>query len=231
MGLKANFNKCEIAGLGSLKGVLEVVCGLRSINLTTDTITILDVHFSYNDTLKVQNNFLYTVKSIQQVIRFSNNKVLSLERRIIIFKTLALSKILYLAFLTVIPNSLIEELQKIRKTFIWHSSRPNICHKTLCNNFENDGLKHIDISSKIITLQCSWLRKLFDENSHEWKIIPSHLINKYFGKSFKYHSYLSFDRKLFVTFPKFSKTSYFNGVAPSLLFPNYCLAYVKFCIV
>ena len=161
----------------SLKEILEAVCGLKPINLTTNTIKILGVHFSYNSTLKVQNNFLDTVKSIQQVLRFWNRRILSLEGRIIIFKTLAISKIVYLAFLTVIPNSLIEELQKIQKTFIWHSSRPKISHKTLCNNFENGGLKHVDISSKIISLQCSCLCV---ETFHEWKIIPSYLINKYF---------------------------------------------------
>ena len=90
------------------------------------------------------------------MLRFWNSRILSLEGRIIIFKTLAISKIVYLAFLTVIPNSLIE-LQKTKKTFIWLSSRPKISHKTLCNNFENGGLKHVDISSKIISLQCSWL--------------------------------------------------------------------------
>ena len=169
-GLKANFSKCEIAGLGSLKGVLEAVCRLKSIDLTTDTIKILGAPFSYNDTLKVQDNFLDTVKSIQQVLHFWNSRMLSLEGRIIIFKTLAVSKIVYLAFLTVIPNSLIEGLQKIQKTFIWHSSSPKISHKTLCNNFENGGLKHVHISSKIISLQCSWLQKLCDENFHEWKI-------------------------------------------------------------
>ena len=120
-GLNANFSKCEIVGLGSLKGVLEAVCGLKSINLTTDTIKILGVHFSYNSTLKLQNNFLDTAKSIQQALRFWNRRILSLEGKIIIFKTLAISKIVYLAFLTVIPNSLIEELQRIQKTFIWHS--------------------------------------------------------------------------------------------------------------
>ena len=51
-----------INGLDSLKEVLEEVCGLKSINLKTDTIKILGVHFSYNGTLKVQNNFLDTVK-------------------------------------------------------------------------------------------------------------------------------------------------------------------------
>ena len=102
LGLKANFSKCKIAGLHSLKGVLEAVLGLKSINLTTESIKILGVHFSYNDTLKVQSNFLDTVKSVQQVLRFWNSS----------FKTLAIS-IFYLAFLTVISNSLIEELQEI----------------------------------------------------------------------------------------------------------------------
>ena len=51
-GLKANFSKCEIAGLGSLKGVLEAVCSSKSINLTTDTIKILGVHFSYKSLSK-----------------------------------------------------------------------------------------------------------------------------------------------------------------------------------
>ena len=77
---------------------------------------------------------------------FLDHKMLLLEGRIIIFKTLAISKIVFLAFLTVIPNSLIKELQKIQKMFIWHSSRPKISQKTLSNNFENGGLKHVDIS-------------------------------------------------------------------------------------
>ena len=112
-GLKANFSKCEIAGLGSLKGVLEAARILKSINLTTDNIKIVGVHFSYNLTLKVQNNFLDTVKSIQQVLHFWNSRMLSLDGKIIIFKTLATFKIVYFTFLTVIPKSLIEELQKI----------------------------------------------------------------------------------------------------------------------
>ena len=113
-GLNANFSKCEIAGLGSLKGILEAVCSLKSINLTADTIKLSVVHFSYNSTLKVLNNFFDTVKGIQQVLRFCNRRMLSLEGRITIFKTVAISKIGYLA-LTVIPNSLIEELQKNSK--------------------------------------------------------------------------------------------------------------------
>ena len=44
-GLEANFSKCDNAVLGSLKGALEAVCCLKSINLTTDTIKILGFIF------------------------------------------------------------------------------------------------------------------------------------------------------------------------------------------
>ena len=40
LGLKANFSKCEIAEPGSLKGGLEAVCGLNSIDLKTATVKI-----------------------------------------------------------------------------------------------------------------------------------------------------------------------------------------------
>ena len=65
LGLKANFSKCEIAGLGSLKGVLEEVCSLKSINVRAGTIKILGVHFSYNSTSKIQKQFPWYKKSIQ----------------------------------------------------------------------------------------------------------------------------------------------------------------------
>ena len=156
------------------------------------------------------------------MLRFWNTRMLSLEGRIISFKTLAIFKIVSFAFVTV--STLIEELQKIQKTFIWHSSSPKISHSALCNNFENGGLKHVNTSSKIISWQCSWLRKLYDENFHEWKIISSHLINKYFGKLFKFHSALSFDRKLLIKFIKSYKKSLFQWNSSLFTFSHYLLA-------
>ena len=50
--------------------------------------------------------------------------MLSLEGRIVIFKTLPISKIVYLTFLTVISKSLIEELSKIKKKRLYGT--PNI---------------------------------------------------------------------------------------------------------
>ena len=95
---------------------------------------------------------------------------LTLEGKITIFKTLAISKIIHLASVTVLPNSTITELNKIHKEFIWNHKRPKIKEKTLINNFDKGGLKDVDIPSKIASLQCSWVKRLFDRDFHEWKI-------------------------------------------------------------
>ena len=99
-----------------------------------------------------------------------------------IFKTLAISKIVYLALITNVPKVIVEEFQKIQKNILWQNSRPKIKHKTLSNTFEIGGLKNIDINLKVRSVQRSWVKKLYDENCHEWKVIPLHLICITFGQ-------------------------------------------------
>ena len=74
----------------------------------------------------------------------------------------------------------------------------------MSNIFETGGLKNV-INLKVISLQCSWVKKLYDENFHEWKVIPLHLTRITFGQNFKFHSNLSNDTKLLSSFPVFYK--------------------------
>ena len=113
---------------------------------------------------------------------------LTLEGKIVIFKTLAISKIVFQSMITPVPIHIVNELEKIQKAFLWKNSSPKIKYETLCNDYKGGGLKNIDISSKSISLQCSRIRRLYDNSSHEWNLIPLFLIKKSFGSSFKFHS-------------------------------------------
>ena len=73
-----------------------------------------------------------------------------LEGKILIFKTLGIFKIAYLSLIITAPNSILEEIQKIQKIFLWCSSKPKISHKTFRNTFEDGGLKNVDVKSKIV---------------------------------------------------------------------------------
>ena len=92
-GLKPNFSKCEIAGIGFLKGVKVAVCGIKCVNLKANIIKILGIHFSYNNKLNMEKNFLTATSNIQSVLKIWHIRNLTLEGKILVFKTLALSKI------------------------------------------------------------------------------------------------------------------------------------------
>ena len=52
-GLKPNKSKCEIAGIGVLKGVQVALCGMRCIDLVSNIVKILAIYYSYNDRLEI----------------------------------------------------------------------------------------------------------------------------------------------------------------------------------
>ena len=94
-GLQPNFSKCEIAGIDSLKGVEVAVCGKKYVNLKVNTIKILRIHFSYNNKLNMEKNFLTAISKIRNVRKIWRTRNLTLEGKIIVFKTLALYKKVY----------------------------------------------------------------------------------------------------------------------------------------
>ena len=112
---------------------------------------------------------------------------------------MTLSKIIFQAFVAPIPIYVVTELEKAQKSFLLENSTSKIKLDTLC------GLKNVK------SLQCSWIKRLYDDSFHEWKIIPLHLISRTFGKSFIFHSNLSFKKKLIKSFPSFYKKILLKG--------------------
>ena len=48
-------------------------------------------------------------------------------------------------------------------------------------------MKDDGVFTKVISLQYSWIKRLYNENLHEWKITPSYLIKTIFCENFKFH--------------------------------------------
>ena len=109
-GLRPNLSKCETAGIGVLKGVKVGVCGIQCVDLVLDTIKILLTHFAYNENLKEERNFCLIIANIQLLLKLWKLQNLTIERKI-----LALSKIIFQAFVTPIPIYVVTELEKIQK--------------------------------------------------------------------------------------------------------------------
>ena len=137
---------------------------------------MIHTHFSYNEKLKEERKFYTTVTNIQGVLKIWKMRNLTLKGKIVNFKTLAISNIIFQSMTTPVPRHIVNELERILKTFLWKNSSLKMKHETLCNDHKGGGLKNINILNKIISLKCSWIRRLCDNSFHEWKLIPLFLI-------------------------------------------------------
>ena len=160
-GLKPNLSKCEITGIGVLKRAQVTVCSMRCVDLKNDTLKVLGTHFSYSEKLLKEEKTFTQLTNIQRVLKIWKMRNLALEGKIVIFKTLAISKIVFQSLITPVSRCIMNELEKIQKVFLWKNYSPKTKHETLCNDYKGGGLKNIDILNKIISLQCSWIRQQF----------------------------------------------------------------------
>ena len=157
-----------------------------------------------------QKNYCKAITSIHDILKLWRMRNLSIEGKFVAFNMLAISTLVYLTLFTIIPNHITEEVGKIQKNFIWHVSCPKIKHETLKMEFKAGGLKSVDIRFKFFSFQCSWIKKLYDDCFHEWKIVPPHLLNKYFCPFFNFRSNLHLESKHLKDFPDFYKQILLN---------------------
>ena len=113
--LKINHEKSEICGIGSKKGVLRAFSDLSSVDIENDTVKILGFHHSYNKQLADEINFSNMVTDIHNVLNLWTMRGISLIGKILIFKTLGISKIQYIASMAQVPDKIIQQLKSIQK--------------------------------------------------------------------------------------------------------------------
>ena len=62
-----------------------------------NSVKILGIHFSYNKNIENEENFIKLYKNVLKILRTRN---LTVQGKIIIFKTLSISKVIHLQLLT-----------------------------------------------------------------------------------------------------------------------------------
>ena len=73
---------------------------MECIDLTDVVIKILRIYFSYNKKLEQEKNFLNHIVKVQKILKLWKLRNLTIDGRIIVFKFLAISKLIHLALVT-----------------------------------------------------------------------------------------------------------------------------------
>ena len=202
-GMSINMSKCELAGIGVKRSVLTALSGVKNVSLLSACIRVLGVNFTYDPKLFNDKNYIECVKKLQKVLHVWGMRFLTLYGKIIVFKSLAFSKIIYIASMATVPTDIIKLLENVHREFIWDKKRPNIKHLTLIGDYSHGGLRDIDIPSKFRSLHLNWLNRLFDDNFHPWKQIPLFYFNRVSKNSNLFHPNLCVPNSLLCDIPTF----------------------------
>ena len=89
-----------------------------------------------------------------------------------------------------VPDNALNDLQNLHKEFIWGGKRPKIKHCTQIGEYEEGGLRDVNIEAKFSALKLLWIKKLKDPtNHHPWQVVACELLSN-FGGDKLFHSNL-----------------------------------------
>ena len=149
---------------------------VQYVDLLNDSIKILGVHFTYNGEIFFEKNYCEIIKKIEKVLATWRWRNLTLMGKIAIFNSLAFSKIIFVSYLTTVPDRIITKLEEIQNDFIWNGKKALVKYNTMVAEYADGGLKMLHIRAKFKSLKLAWVRRLCSENFHPWMIIPKKFI-------------------------------------------------------
>ena len=192
--LKLNLEKCQACWIGAAKDKSDTPINCNWININHHKVVTLGVFNSYNCSLAEKHNFLNQITSVKEKLHTLGDRGLTLAGRILIFKSMALSKAVYTSTMVSPPKQFIDLLSSIKQNFIWNGCHPKIKHSTLVGEYAEGGYKDVDIQSQLESLKIIWIRRLLDNNFHAWKSISNvHFldlgVNAVFHDNFKPSTY------------------------------------------
>ena len=91
----------------------------------------------------------------------------------------------YISLLLLVPKEIVKELNQMIFKFLWKGI-DKVTRLSTINEYENGGLKMIDLESMIKSLRLAWLKRIFQCNNGAWRSFLRFLLEP-FGGLFLFH--------------------------------------------
>ena len=106
---------------------------------------------------------------MQKLFKLWSQRDLSLYGRILITKTLGLSKLIYSSACVPTPARVSDIVNKLVVNFIWNGKKPKIKRDTLIGPKDKGGVELLDYEIVTKSLQCAWVKRM---KEGIWKFHP-----------------------------------------------------------
>lgn len=183
-GLNINFSKTQVVWIGSQKYSDQELCQERKLSWGSTSFKLLGIHFDVDLGKMTKINYKDGIQKIKSIINQWSKRNITVIGKITVVKTLMLPILNHL--IMSLPNPDTETIKYINSlfyTFIWNSPVHRVKIDVLEMNYEDGGLKMININNFIAAMKCTWVRRLYNSNS-KWQNIFMSQVDK--DKFFSY---------------------------------------------
>ena len=164
-GLRINSSKTEGMWIGSSRSNKLKPFGIK---WPDEPIKALGVYYTYDIKLLHEKNFIERLDSVKKLLNIWSSRGLSLYGKVTIIKSLLIPKFVYILSLLPAPKGIVQELNRMLFKFLWKGT-DKVTRLSTINDYENGGLKMIDLESMIKSLRLAWLKRIFGKNDGAWK--------------------------------------------------------------
>ena len=158
--------------MGPLKNSID---SYRGIKFTNQSVRCLGIFIGHDKAGNCQKNWYEKMEKIKILFERWKNRNLTIFGKILVIKTLAISKLIHAMSILAVPEEFLKDIEKLIFGFLWES-KDRIKRKTLIGPKGKGGIKMLDIYCKNKSLKAGWLRRLNTENTN------SLFINMYLNK-------------------------------------------------
>ena len=166
-GLKINEGKTMIIWIGSRKG--SNMRYLRDKNYVWDpgrSFRIVGIKFSTNINSISNINFENKLNEIRNIISKWKKRQLTPIGKIAVIKSLLITKITHLLINIPDPDEkFITDLEKEFYQFIWNGKPSRISKNTITNEYNEGGLRMVNVKNFLTALKTSWIRKMKNDST------------------------------------------------------------------
>ena len=156
-GLDINYNKTVAFKLGPCRDTQAKYYTIKKLCWTENPVKILGIWFHTDKEIMEEYNFYRKIPKIKALLQLWKSRHLTLLGKISIINTLALSQFMYQLAACHSPSErFFKEIKKVIMDFLWEEKPPKIAYNKIIQDYENGGLKLIDLETKEIALKARW---------------------------------------------------------------------------
>ena len=176
-GLKMNTEKTKIIWIGRKKHSKDKLDINVALNWGQSQFVLLGLTFSTNLDEMVKINFDKAISGTKEIISYWSKRNLTPIGKVTVIKTFVISKLNHLLISLPTPSpSIVNTLNDMMFKYLWNYKPDKIKRMQITQDYQNGGLRMINLDSYIKALKSTWIRRLLTNNGALWIDVFEHII-------------------------------------------------------